>query len=146
MMHRDADRFRLAIDAVTAVFTLVARHTVSSGTMEIIDMHRRLRTLQAGGEDLIRLTLQSLNALAAAPQLFAFRLLTTALAQSLPRTCSAGARPQDIQTAALDLKRLAHEAHSLRAPDVALTLTRIIDAMFEQAGMTRQSATKDTLH
>ena len=116
MTNWDADRFGLAVDAVTAAFTLVARHTVSSGTMEIIDMNRRLRTLRGGDASALRRTLHSLNTLAGSPLLFAFRLVTTALAQSLPRTCSAQVTSQDLRTAALDLRHLANEAESLRAP------------------------------
>jgi hypothetical protein len=146
MTHRDADRFSLAVDAVTAAFTLVARHTTSSGTKEIIDMHRRLRTLRAGGADSLRLTLHSLHTLAAAPQLFAFRLVTNALAQSLPRACSAQVTAQDVRTAAFDLKRLQQEATSLRAPDVAVNLSRIIDAMLGPGDAVGAMPSKDSLH
>ena len=146
MMDKDANRFSLAIDAVTAAFTLIARHTTSSGTRDIIDMHRRLRTLRAGREDLLRLTLHSLHTLAAAPQLFAFRLVTLALAQSLPPTCLAQMTSTELHAAVLDLQRLAHEAHVLRAPDVAVNLAGIIDALLERGGAPRLPTSKGSLH
>lgn len=126
MTDRDTERFKLAVDAVAAAFTLIARQTASSGTMEIIDLHRRLGGLRQGDENLLRRTLQTLHALAESPRLFAFRLVTTALTESLPRTCSSNVTTDDLRTAVSDLRQLANEATLLRAPDVAVDLTGII--------------------
>lgn len=147
MTKRDANRFRLAVDAVTAAFTLVARHTMSSDTLELIGMNRRLGAMGVECDaGLLGRTLHSLNALAQSPQLFGFRLVTVALAQSLPRTCSAHATSMDVRTAAFDLRQLANEAESLRAPDVAVKLAAIIDAMLEQDSVTQQRSVKGDLH
>jgi hypothetical protein len=129
MTHRDADRFKLAVDAVWRATKVKAAATASSGTVEVIDMHRRLDRLRQGDEGLLRRTLHSLNTLAASPRLFAFRLVMTALAESLPRTCSAAVSAEDVRTAALDLTLLANEAKSLHAPDVAVILAEIIAAL-----------------
>ena len=137
MTDRDTDRFKLAADVVAEAFTLVARQTASSGTMQVIDMYRRLGRLRQGDEDLLVRTLHSLTTLAESPRLFAFRLVMTALAESLPRTCSLKVTAEDTRTAALDLMRLAHEAKSLRARDVAVNLGEIIDAMLGQDNTTR---------
>jgi hypothetical protein len=139
-------RYRLAVDAVSAAFTLIARHAVSSGTMEIIDMNHRLQALGEGDEASLRRTLESLNHMAASPQLLAFRSATIALTQSLPRICSTDVTANDIRIAALDLSYLALEAESLCAPDVAVQLAVTIEALLNQIDASRLSTGKHGLH
>jgi len=134
IMDRISHRHKLAAEAVAATLTLVARHSASSGTMEIIELNRRLGDLQEGDGGALRRTLQSLHNLAGAPALMALRLVTAALAQSLPRICETRVTAQDLRLAALDLRRLEKEALLLRAPDVAAVLVAIIVAILAQTG------------
>jgi hypothetical protein len=139
-------RYRLAMEAVSAAFTVIARHAASSGTMDIIDMNRRLHALGEGDEGSLRRTLESLNNIAGSPHLLAFRSVTFALTQSLPKICSAEVTVNDIRIAALDLRQLALEAESLRATDVAVKLAATIQALLNQIACFRLSAAKDRLH
>ena len=140
MTDRHEKRFKLAVEAVDAAIKVVARHMWPSGTLEIV-AGDQFRALRNHDERLLRSTLRALNAVAGSPQLFRFRLLTAALSHSLPQTCLAHATAEDISTAASDLAQLAGEAQSLRAPEVAITLTEIIDAMLAPEAATRRSPT-----
>ena len=140
MTERNEERFRLAVKAVDAAIKVVARHMWPSGTLEIV-AGDQFRALRNHDERLLRSTLRALNAVAGSPRLFRFRLLTAALSHSLPQTCLAQATAEDISAAASDLAQLAGEAQSLLAPDVAVTLTEIADAMLAQDTATRDSPT-----
>jgi len=139
-------RCRLAVDAVSAAFTLIARHAASSTTKDLIDMNRRLHALGEGDEKSLRRTLESLNNLAGTPQLLALRLVTIKLTQSLPRICSTEVTAHDLRVAALDLHHLALEAESLRAMDVAVKLAVTIEALLDQIKGYRPTASTDSLH
>jgi hypothetical protein len=139
-------RCKLAADAVTAAFILVARHSVSSGTMDMIELNRRLTDLKEGNGGGLRRVLQSLDSLAVSPEFATFRLVTAALAQSLPRICATQVSARDLRLAALDLRKLEKEAVSLRAPDVAARLVGIIDALLEQVGPAELQANRPQLH
>lgn len=146
MTDLDAVRFDLAVEAVAAAFTVIARHTMSSGTMEIIDMNHRIRVLRHGDEGLLRRTLYSLCTLAGSQRFLAFRSVATALAKSLPRACSEWATSRDLHIAVSDLRRLANEAGSLSAPDVAIKLAEIIDVLVGQDGELRTPTATDSVH
>jgi hypothetical protein len=139
-------RYKLAVNAITAAFMLVARHTMSGSTLEIIDLNRRLGDLHDGDEGRLRRTLQSLNNLAVAPELLTFRLVTASLSQSLPRICTPQMTPRDLLAATADLSRLATEAMSLRASDIAVTLGGIIDAIRAHAATNSIQAPREHLH
>jgi len=146
MSDQISHRCRLAADAVTAAFILVARHSMSSGTMDMIELNRRLTALKEGDGGGLRRVLQSLDSLAGSPEFVTFRLVTAALAQSLPRLCATQVSARELRLAALDLKRLEQEAVSLSAPDVAAKLVAIIDAILEQIARADPQANRAHLH
>jgi hypothetical protein len=141
-----AQRYQLAVNAITAAFTLVARHTMSSSTLEIIELNRRLGDLHNGDEGRLRRTLQSLNNLPGSPELFTFRLVTASLVQSLPRICRPQMTARDLVASTADLNRLATEAMMLRASDIAFTLGGIIDAIRAHASTGGTSDPRGQLH
>jgi hypothetical protein len=139
-------RYKLAVKAVTAAFTLVARHTMSASTLEIIELNRRLGELHDGDEGRLRRTLQALTTLAGSPQLFTFRLVTASLVHSLPRICRPQMTARDLVAATADLSRLATEATTLRAADIAFTLGGIIDSIRAHASTDGTPDPRGQLH